>query len=331
MKHFLGIAIGGTKCIVTLGREEVGKMTILGNRRIPTKCALSPNDILEKLAALGDELIAENGNIRIDCIGIACGSPLDSELGIIQSPPNLPEWKNIHAAEIMSAHFGVPAFLENDANAGALAEWKYGAAAGCHNAVFLTFGTGLGAGLILNDRLYSGTNGMAGEIGHIRLSEFGPVGYGKAGSAEGFCSGGGISQLAAAMCLEKIQTGNAPLFCKTSEDAAKLTAKTVAEAANNGDELAMDIFRISGRMLGRTLAVLIDILDPQVIVIGGVFARAEKLLRQSMEDELKREAIGISSEKCMIVSSKLGENVDKYEALAIASYSLDLNRKQRTT
>ena len=108
--------------------------------------------------------------------------------------------------------------MQNDANAGAIAEWKYGAGKGYNNLIFLTFGTGMGAGLILNGKLYSGTTDLAGEVGHIRLAEMGPVGFGKAGSFEGFCSGGGIAQLAQIKVREKLQMGEKVSFCESIDD-----------------------------------------------------------------------------------------------------------------
>ena len=129
-------------------------------------------------------------------IGITCGGPLDSKKGLIMSPPNLPKWDKIPITKIIEDNFNVPVFLQNDANACALAEWRFGAGKGTNNMIFLTFGTGLGAGLILDGRLYAGTNNLAGEIGHIRLAKDGPLGYDKKGSFEGFCSGAGIARLA---------------------------------------------------------------------------------------------------------------------------------------
>ena len=138
-------------------------------------------------------------------IGISCGGPLDSKKGIIFSPPNLPGWDNVPITRILSDEFGVETALQNDANACALAEWLMGAERGHSNMIFLTFGTGMGAGLILNGRLYSGTNDLGGEVGHIRLAKTGPVGFGKAGSFEGFCSGGGIAQLAKSIVFGKAE------------------------------------------------------------------------------------------------------------------------------
>ena len=321
MQKLLGMAIGGTKCIAVLGIEENDEIRILGSRRFATREAGGPYGAFERFATYGDELLNEFGIIP-DAVGIACGSPLDPVTGMIQSPANLPGWDNIPAVRLMEEHFGVPAFLENDANAGALAEWRFGAAKGYRHAAFLTFGTGLGSGLILNGQLYGGASDMAGECGHIRLAPFGPVGCSKIGSAEGFCSGGGIAQLARDMVYERIMAGEKPALSPTVEGLSKLTAKSVAEAAYAGDELAKSIYALSGEMLGRTLAIMIDLLNLEVIVIGSIFARAESLLRPAMEKAIEKEAFAVSAKACRIVPAALGDEIDQYEALAVASYNL---------
>ena len=206
----------------------------------------------------------------------------------------------------------------NDADACAAAEWKFGAGKGTQNMIFLTFGTGLGAGLILNGKLYSGTNGNAGEIGHIRLESFGPVGYGKAGSFEGFCSGGGLAQLGYIKALEEAQTGIYPLYFKKGMTAADVTAKTVADAAYKGDETAKEVYRICGEQLGKGLSVLIDILNPERIVIGSIFARSEDLLRDGMERVINKEALPQSLKCCKIVSAALGEKIGDCAAVSAA-------------
>src|SRR5450756_1533610 len=136
--------------------------------------------------------------------------------------------------------------VQNDANACALAEWKFGAGRGTQNMIFLTFGTGLGAGLILDGKLYAGTNDNAGEVGHIRLDNFGPVGYGKAGSFEGFCSGSGIAQLARLKAMEKFQMGEKVTWCAGISELQSITAQGVAEAATNRDLLALEVFETCG-------------------------------------------------------------------------------------
>ena len=204
MTTLAGIDIGGTKCAVVLGAADGGEIRVLGKRRFATPPA--PEAALAQIAAALDDLLDETGS-RLEAIGISCGGPLDSRRGLVLSPPNLPGWDAIDVVAPFRARYGVPTALQNDANAAALAEWRWGAGRGCRNVIFLTFGTGMGAGLILDGRLYSGTNDLAGEVGHMRLEADGPLGYGKAGSFEGFCSGGGIARLAVQMAEAEIQAG----------------------------------------------------------------------------------------------------------------------------
>lgn len=234
------------------------------------------------------------------------------------SPPNLPGWDNIPIVKILSDEFGVPAAIHNDANACALAEWTFGAGKGSRNMAFLTFGTGLGAGLILDGKLYSGTNDNAGELGHIRLSDFGPVGYGKAGSFEGFCSGGGIRQLAQSLVKERLQMGGHVEWCPDG-DLEKITAKTVAEAARKGDSLAQEIFDISSRYLGIGLSILIDIINPEVIVIGSIYTRNEDMMKPVMDRVISREALPLAAKVCKVVPAALGEAIGDYAALSVGA------------
>ena len=305
----LGLDIGGTKCGVVIGDAE----KIWKAEKMPTDHAIPPVAMLEKLMDKAEEMMAGE---KPEAIGISCGGPLDSKTGVILSPPNLPGWDEVAVAELLTARFGAPAHLENDANACALAEWRYGAGKGAENMVFLTFGTGLGAGLILNGKLYAGTNDMAGEAGHIALSPFGPAGYGKAGSFEGFCSGGGIAQLARTLAEESIQNGVRPQYFPTPDTV--ITARSVAEAALAGDPTALRVYELCGEMLGRGLAILVDLFNPQVIVIGSVFARAEALLRPSMEKTLCKEALPRALAVCTVKPAALGDSIGDYAALAAA-------------
>ena len=326
MGNIIGIDIGGTKCAVILAANRIDPESGLADLEIVDKYIYKtekdPGYMLEKIQNGIEEILSKNimsiGDISK--IGISCGGPLDSKKGIILSPPNLPGWDDIHIVELFEKKFGVKASLENDANACALAEWKYGAAKGFGNVIFLTFGTGFGAGLILDGKLYGGTNGMAGEIGHIRLERFGPVGYGKLGSVEGFCSGGGIAQLARTMVLEKLQKGEKVSFCSSIEQLGSIDAKLVGDAAEAGDRLAEEIYRVSGEYLGRALAILIDLLNPEIIVIGSIYARSTGLLRDSMMKVIDGECIQCSREACEIVPAGLGDKIGDFASLAVAAY-----------
>ena len=308
--YILGFDIGGTKCAVITAEWDGEHVTLLKKEKCATDFGIRPEDMIYKLISMADAILDRTP----DKIGISCGGPLDSNTGVIMSPPNLPGWDNVEIVKIIENHYGAPTYLQNDANACALAEWKFGAGRGSRNMIFLTFGTGLGAGLILDGKLYSGTNGNAGEVGHIRADKDGPVGYGKAGSLEGFCSGGGIAKLGIAMARESIKTGKYPAYF--TENTSEISARAIAEAADAGDETALEVYRTSGRYLGRGLAVMIDILNPETIVIGSVFARSGHLLRESMEEEIKKEALPMSMGVCKIVAAELGEAIGDFAAIA---------------
>lgn len=309
----IGWDIGGTKCAAVKAIKENGEIVITGKAAFPT--ASTWQETLGQLIAESKMLL---GDGQAAAVGISCGGPLDSTTGLVLSPPNLPGWDGVPVVQIASEALGCPAFLENDANACALAEWRCGAGKGADSVVFLTFGTGLGAGIILDGRLWRGANGNAGEVGHIRLAPFGPSGYGKPGSFEGFCSGGGIAQLAQTVGRAHLQQGKG----RPGYDIENASAKDVAEAARKGDICAQEVFRICGEKLGEGLAALIDILNPRRIVIGSIFARCEDLLVASMRAALEREALSASLSAVEIVPAQLGESVGDMAAVCAADYGL---------
>ncbi|MDD3155209.1 MAG: ROK family protein [Victivallaceae bacterium] len=316
-KFLLGFDIGGTKCAAILGQRQGNTLAVLAKTKFATASCASPADCIRRFVSEMKQLLAAHApaDAELTGLGISCGGPLDSRRGIIQSPPNLPGWDDIPVVEMLRRDFDCPVRLQNDANACAVAEWKYGAGRGTENMIFLTFGTGLGAGLILDGKLYSGTNDMAGEVGHIRLAEQGPVGYGKRGSFEGFCSGGGLVQLAATRLKELRQQQIIPDWARDPES---VTAKTVGDAAESGDEIALGIYRECGAYLGRGLAVLVDILNPERIVLGSIFTRSEALLRDEMTKHIRAEALPAAANVCSILPAALGESIGDIAALSLA-------------
>ena len=308
--YYLGFDIGGTKCAISVGNVKKNSVRILERMEVPTT-----KNPLETLGNLDNFVRESLKKYPIERAGVSCGGPLNSMTGIILCPPNLPGWGNFNIVQYIQNKYMLSSRLENDANACAVAEWKFGAGIGTKNMVFLTFGTGLGAGLILDEKLYVGTNGNAGEVGHIRLARSGPFGYGKNGSFEGFCSGGGITRLAIRMAKEETQTPNC---IKSLGGLEKITTKELSKFAFEGDAFAKRVFAKSGEILGKGLSVLIDLLNPERIVLGGVFMRSGELLIPSMQKELKREALENSYEVCQIVPAKLSENIGDIAAISVA-------------
>lgn len=309
MKYLGGLDIGGTKCAAVLGELGVnGSLKVLCKEKFATAEVETPRAAIDRLLGGLERQLREHslGWGDLQGIGISCGGPLDSRRGVILSPPNLPGWDEIPVTDWVRERTGVAAYLENDANACALAEWKFGAGRGTRDMIFLTFGTGLGAGIIVNGTLLTGRCGMGGEVGHIRLAPTGPVGYGKSGSFEGFCSGGGIAQLAGEAAA---RLPAAPVW--------ECTAKSVGDAAEAGDETALAIYRESGRRLGEGLSILIDLFNPELIVIGSIFVRSGHLLRPFMEEVIRREALPQSVAVCKVVPAALGESLGDIAALSI--------------
>jgi glucokinase len=313
--YLAGVDIGGTKCAVSVGRADGDGPEVIGKRRFATPPG--PNQamaqIIAELTGLCDEL-----GVRPAAAGVSCGGPLDSRRGRVLAPPNLPGWDDVDVLSPLRAALGAPAALQNDANACALAEWRWGAGRGSASMIFLTFGTGMGAGLILDGRLYAGASDMAGEVGHIRLAEWGPVGYGKAGSFEGFCSGGGIAQLGRQAAEVALQQGAPPAWCPTREAMAAVSAELLGQAASQGDALALQVFDQVARRLGQGLALLIDILNPELLVIGSIYGRQQALLEPRMREVLQAECLPHALGVCRVVAAGLGEQVGDFAALAVA-------------
>ncbi|MDR3337982.1 MAG: ROK family protein [Treponema sp.] len=304
-RRYIGLDIGGTKTAVSFWEEGAedfsGKGTVL-IRKDQFSTTGSPEAVISRALDTIESLSAETGieTGRFTALGISCGGPLDSGKGLILSPPNLPLWDRVPILSILGEKTGLPCFLENDANACALAEWYWGAGRGYRDMAFLTFGTGLGAGLILNGRLYRGAGDLAGEVGHIRIAEDGPEGYGKRGSWEGYCSGGGLSRLYAEV------TGR------------QETGKYICDAAEKGEPEARNVIENCAFYLGRGLALLIDILNPQCIVLGSIFARSEGLFRTIVESVIEQEALALSRRQCVILPAQLGEFLGDRAALGVA-------------
>ncbi len=301
-KYLIGIDIGGTKTAIVVGMVNGAILD-----KIKFKTPISYSETMSIIYNKLEELIATYKTIY--SIGISCGGPLNSKKGIILAPPNLPSFVNVEIVRDIENKFHIPTFLDNDANACALAEWKWGNGKGFNNLIFLTFGTGLGAGLILDGKIYCGRDGYAGEIGHLRLNDEGPLCYRKKGTFESFCSGSGISKLYAMKYREK------------------LSAKHICRKANEGDSKALDIISESAMYLGKGLSLLIDILNPQCIIIGSIYSRDEHLFKDIMLKYIKEEALEESIAELKIYPSGLKENLGDMAALGVAINGVEKNER----
>jgi glucokinase len=310
--RILALDIGGTK----LAAAVFEKNEIVTRARKPTLAERGPDAVFERITSLLETLLAKTETRASDiaCIGVGCGGPLDSETGVIYSPPNLPGWNAYPLKQKLEARFRVPAYVENDANAAALAEFHFGAGQGHRNIFYITASTGIGSGIILDGRLYRGTNFSAGEFGHIVLARNGPV-----------CNCGGIG------CLEALASGTAiarramkeaarlprSLLAKAAAKNGRLSARDVAAAARAGDPAARRIFCDAATYLGLGITSVIHLLNPEIVIIGGGLSETGPLLFEPIREVVRKRAQRHLAEFVKIVPSELGKSVGLYGALAV--------------
>ena len=302
---YLGIDIGGTKISISL--FDVATSRIVEKEVFSSDRDCAPTEALQKITKIARDLIRRH-SASPQAVGISVGGMFDVDSGCMQHAPHLPLWDGFPIVSTIQEAIGVPVYGENDANACAMAEWQYGAGRGCRHLIFLTFGTGLGGGLILNGQLYRGASGVAGEVGAIRIASDGPAVRGKPGCLEGFASGAGIAMQAKALLTSQ----NHPLLGKAP------STQQIAEAATAGDSFAIELMQDCGRHLGRGLAILIDAFNPEVIVLGSIFVHCESILRPTMEAAIREESMDVTREACKIAPAQLGEFIGDYAAATVA-------------
>jgi glucokinase len=300
----LGLDVGGTKTAIVEGDRE-GR--IRQRVEVETRARLP---FSETFPALVDLLEATRARARgrVGALSVSIGGPLRIGEGVLIDPPHLPGWHGVRLKAELAARFpDLPVHLEHDGNAGALAEFHFGvgrARRGLRHLIFLTFGTGLGAGLIVNGRIVHGATDTAGEVGHLRLAPRGPVGFGKEGSWEGWASGAGLVALAAKRFPERWGKGT-PI-------------RELVGAMTADDPDALEVAREAGTWMGRGMALLVDTLNPQVIVLGSLAVVLGERILGPARRALEREALPAAVAACEILPAALGAQIGDVAALMAA-------------
>ncbi|HOL22241.1 MAG TPA: ROK family protein [bacterium] len=304
-EYIIGLDIGGTKTVVVVGDFDAN---IYDKIVFPTEAEREFSYTFEKICKNVKATIEKFKKIK--GISVSIGGPLNIEKGIIYSPPNLPNWKEIHLKELLEDKFSLPVYIEHDGNAGALAEFLFGNGRGYKNIIFITFGTGLGAGIILDGRIYRGTTDTAGEIGHIRLSTKGPFAYGKKGSWESFCSGPGLLRIADYLSPGKFKT-----------------TYYIVKSVKENDRDALKIVKKCAKYFGKGLAILIDVLNPEVIIIGSMAIRLGDIFLKTAIEEAKKESLPIPFSVCKITTPYIGEKLGDIASLCAFIYNVKHYKK----
>lgn len=298
--RMIGLDIGGTKTAIIAAE---GSGTIHERVEFPTEVLRPFETVYREIRERTGDVISRHPSP--DAIGVSIGGPLDEKTGVIFSPPNLPGWDGIPLRDMLEKDFQIPVYLMHDAKSGAVAEWWFGAGRGCSNMVFLTFGTGLGCGIISDGRLL---RAAPGEVGHWGIGPpDGPMVYGRNNALEGVGSGSGIAALATKRYPGRFSNG--------------ISAKEVIEAARSGDGQAVEVCQTVAAYLGKGIALLTDLLGPEVVVLGSLAHRAGDLFLPGCVESFKEEVHPDYRDRTRIVAGMLGDRIGDYGSLCAALYS----------
>jgi glucokinase len=310
----IGVDLGGTNLRTSL-LTPAGD--ILDRRKEPTHAADGWSKVVKRLA----ENIAQQRETAVrrgfDVLAVGVGAPgvIHMDSGIVVKSPNFPDWNNLPLREELERALHIPVFIENDANAAALGEQWRGAGKGISSMILLTLGTGVGGGIVLDNKIWHGADGMAGELGHMTLVPDGrQCTCGNTGCLETYASARGIVQ------SYREELGRA--LASAADVVREMTSEKIYQAAREGEAVARHVMREMGRMLGIGIANLINIFNPEMIVIGGGVKDAWQLFIDATREEVMRRAFRVPAERTQLVPSLLGDDAGMTGAAALALQKL---------
>lgn len=310
---YVGVDLGGTKIAVGLVREG----RVVASLSTDTEADGGPNHVIGRILRAIDDLLVQQRVDRRQVAGIGVGAPgpLDSRTGTVITAPNLPGWDHVPLRDIIAESLDLPAAIENDANAAALGEARFGAARGAANMIFVTVSTGIGGGIVINHKLMTGATGAAGEIGHMVLDVNGPrCGCGNYGCWEALASGTAIARDARRAVEAGQRTAIAMMAQGSSEG---ITARTVYLAAIEGDRVAQHILGQASFYLGVGFTNLLNLYNPEVIVIGGGLAKMGDLLIGPALDHVRARAFAPAVQAVRFAPAALGDEAGVLGAAAL--------------
>jgi len=302
-KPVLAIDLGGTKIITAIISSKV-----IAKEYQLTLAEEGPQSVIKRVLSMIDHLLSLRNldPSQLDSISIAAAGAIDIEKGLVTLSPNLPGWRDIPLRDMVGEKYGVNTFLINDASAAALGEHYFGAGKGVNNLVMLTVGTGIGGGIIINGKLYSGPSGSAGEIGHMTIDVNGPkCSCGNIGCLERLVSGTAVAEEA----IRRLSQGEKSSLAEFGGGKIKsITAEKVSLAAQNGDSLALEVISKAATYLGIGLVNLVNIFNPEMIIIGGGLAKVGDLLLEPARRVVRERAFQLSTRLVRIVPAQLGDD-----------------------
>lgn len=314
----LGYDIGGTKIAASLGRSD-GK--ILASRRIDNKHR-APAEVLPEMVAAGQEMLAEAklAQSELRAIGICAPAPMDIPNGLILAPPNNKTWENVAIRDYLSGHFKTEAFLENDANAGALAEWIFGAGKGAEDMIYLTMSTGIGGGVICNGRLVHGKNYLAGELGHVVVDINGPrCNCGLKGCYEAICGGRAVAQK---LQTELAKEPNHPIVKAVGGKLEDIDFAVFVDAVRGGDPYSVKLWDELCLRHAQAIGIFINSFNPEKIVLGTIAWATGDLFMEPVMRRLPDFCWEEQRKSCEVTVSALRHDIGNYAGICVALNNL---------
>ena len=312
--HVVGIDIGGTKLAVVVADQDGN---ILQKVRKPTESEKGPRHAVQLILGMVHEALnlVELRHEDISGIGVSCGGPLDTKTGIIYSPPNLPGWDALPLKEMIESEFHIPTVIENDANASALAEARFGGGRGYDYVLYMTMSTGIGGGIVSNGEIYHGANDSAGEVGHQILLPDGPLcGCGRYGCLEALCSGPSIARRAQEAIASQPHTR---ILVLAGGQMDLVRSEHVLQAARDGDALAIALVEETAYYMGWGIANLVNILNPEIVLLGTIAVAAGNLLLDPIRRTVTEMAMQRPLETVKIMPAELGDSIGDLAAISL--------------
>ncbi|MBL1067794.1 ROK family transcriptional regulator [Streptomyces sp. 7-21] len=311
--RFVGIAIGATSLSVAV---TDGRLSVLSQEYVPLDVRLGPEHVLARALELARKVMAEQGVERPAGAGVGVPGPVDFHSGVPVSPPIMPGWDGYPVRDALSRELGCPVLLDNDVNLMALAEQHSGVARTARDFLFVKIGTGIGCGIVVDGQLYRGVDGCAGDIGHIRVEEFGPAcACGNTGCLEAFFGGAALARDAEAAA----RSGRSPALAAILAEKGEVSAADVSTAVAQGDAHAVQMMRDGGHRVGWVLASLVSFFNPGLIVIGGRVSRLGHPLLAEIRGVVYRRSLPLATGNLPVVLSELGDGAGVVGAAALVS------------
>lgn len=317
---YLGVDLGGTNIKVGLFDDQFQQ---IAEKRRPTESETNSDNVVANVKEAMHEVLDAHSEAQITTIGMGIPGLMDVDQGISKFSPNFANWRDVPVKQIFEQEFKRPVFIDNDVRVNLYGEWQFGAGQGKQNILMVTIGTGLGSGIVVDGHALYGITGSTGELGHMNMYRHGrPCNCGSSGCLGRYVSGRGIVKT----IQEKLTAGQSSIINEwVKGDLSQIEASMLSDAYDAGDQLAKNVYQETGELLGFGLSTAINLLNPEVVIIGGGVANAGERLLEPTRKAIEQHSLEISRKACQIDLARLGDSAGMLGAAVMANRRMDSN------